>query len=170
MQKTGKTTTTTASSPFLAALVRRSRGVRVLTVTLSGLLAGLVASLLAVGLMGLFRLVLGIPSPVELFGDVSLKHMDAGTFVHLLIIFAPNSKTGPLGLALLGMIGVGTVLGPVYALMTRLRLPPASNRPERREWRAATTAGAGGRCRAGRWRRGRHARRGQGIPERLFGL
>ncbi len=142
MQKTGKTTTTTASSPSQAASVRRSRGVRVLIAALSGLLAGLVASLLAVVLMGLFRLVLGIPSPVELFGDVSLKHMDAGTFVHLLIIFAPNSKTGPLGLALLGMIGAGTALGLVYALATRLQLPPASNRPERREWLTAAVLAA----------------------------
>src|SRR5579885_3367201 len=142
MQKTGKTTTTTASSPSQAASVRTSRRVRVLIEALSGLLTGLVASLVTVVLMGIFRLVLGIPSPVELFGDVSLKHMDAGTFVHLLIIFAPNSKTGPLGLALLGMIGAGTVLGLIYALVTRLQLPVASNRPVRREWLTAAVLAA----------------------------
>lgn len=137
MQKTEKTTFTSSLSSSEAAPARRSRGVRLLIAALSGLLAGLVASLLAVVLMGIFRLALGIPSPVELFGDVSLKHMNAGTFVHLLIIFAPNSKTGPLGLALLGMIGAGTVLGLVYALVTRLRPPLASYRPARREWLTA---------------------------------
>ncbi len=93
-------------------------------------------------LMGIFRLAFGIPSPVELFGDFSLKHMSAGTFVHLLIVFAPNSKTAPLGLALLGMIGAGTVLGLVYALATRIQPPVASNRPIRREWSTAAVLAA----------------------------
>src|SRR5438105_11466079 len=66
--------------------------------------AGLLASLLTVVLMGILRLVAGIPTPVELFGDHVLKLLSASTFVGLLVMFAPNSKTIPLGLALLGMI------------------------------------------------------------------
>ncbi|HLI87869.1 MAG TPA: hypothetical protein VKV37_04200, partial [Ktedonobacteraceae bacterium] len=58
--------------------------------------AGLAASLLTVVLMGILRLVAGIPTPVELFGDFVLKHIDVGTFLRLLITFAPNSKTVPL--------------------------------------------------------------------------
>src|SRR5579862_8757841 len=77
------------------------------TLLISALLApgaGLAASLSAAALMGLLRLAAGIPTPVELFGDFILKHIDAGNFVHFQIVFSPNSKTVPLGLALLGMI------------------------------------------------------------------
>src|SRR5437763_15765097 len=77
--------------------------------------AGLLASLLTVVLMGILRLVAGIPTPVELFGDHVLKLLSAGTFVGLLVTFAPNSKTIPLGLALLVMIALVRVLGLVYA-------------------------------------------------------
>jgi DMSO/TMAO reductase YedYZ molybdopterin-dependent catalytic subunit len=142
MQKTNKTTSNRSPSSSQAGPSNRSRGLRLLIAALSGLLAGLVASLVAVVLMGIFRLALGIPSPVELFGDVSLKHMDAGQFVHLLIVFAPNSKTGPLGLALLGMIGAGTVLGLVYAVATRIQPPVAGNRPTLREWLTAAALAA----------------------------
>src|SRR5947209_1378373 len=64
--------------------------------------AGLVASLLAVVLMGLLRLVVGIPTPMELFGDYVLKHINVNTFIRLLITFGPNAKTLPLGFALYG--------------------------------------------------------------------
>ncbi|HLI07597.1 MAG TPA: molybdopterin-dependent oxidoreductase [Ktedonobacteraceae bacterium] len=137
MQKTDKSTSTPSSSSSISGTSTRPRGVRLLIAALSGLLAGLVACMVAVALMGILRLVFGIPSPVELFGDFALKHMSAGQFVHLLIVFAPNSKTAPLGLALLGMIGAGTVLGLVYALATRIQPPVADNRPTRREWLTA---------------------------------
>ncbi len=52
--------------------------------------AGLLASLLAVLLMGTLRVVAGIPTPVELFGDFLLKRLDTGTFVHLFDhVFSP---------------------------------------------------------------------------------
>src|SRR5579884_527796 len=57
--------------------------------------AGLVASLLTTVLMGVLRLGLGIPTPVELFGDYVLNHIDVGTFFRLLVIFGRNSKTAP---------------------------------------------------------------------------
>jgi DMSO/TMAO reductase YedYZ molybdopterin-dependent catalytic subunit len=103
------------------------------------LCAGLVASLTAVLLMGILRLVAGVPSPVELFGDRVLKLMSAGQFVGLLIRFGSHAKTAPLGLALLGMIGLGSALGLLYAIIVRIQLPASGYRPARREW---VTAGA----------------------------
>jgi DMSO/TMAO reductase YedYZ molybdopterin-dependent catalytic subunit len=107
------------------------------TILLSALLApgaGLAASLLATVLMGILRLAAGIPTPVELFGDYVLKHIDVGTFFRLLVTFGSNSKTYPLGLALLGMILVGTVASFLYAALVRLPLPVRGYRPSRREW------------------------------------
>ncbi|HEY4034865.1 MAG TPA: molybdopterin-dependent oxidoreductase [Ktedonobacteraceae bacterium] len=101
---------------------------------LCGLGAGLAASLLAVVMMIILRLWLGIPTPVELFGDFVLKHLDVNTFVHLLVTYGPNAKTAPLGLALLGMIGLGVALGLFYAIIVCVKLPADGLRPARREW------------------------------------
>ncbi|GCF10265.1 molybdopterin-dependent oxidoreductase [Dictyobacter arantiisoli] len=98
------------------------------------LLAGLIASLCATLVMGILRLWIGVPTPVELFGDFVLVHIDVNTFIHLLISFGSNSKRGPLGLALLAMVGIGTLLGIPYALLVRLKLPVYGYRPGRREW------------------------------------
>ena len=103
--------------------------------------AGLVASLMAAMLMLLLRLLAGLPTPVELFGDFLLKHIDVGTFLRLLITFSPNSKTAPLGLALLGMIALGTVLSLPYAAIVRVQLPAKGYRPGRREWLTALAFG-----------------------------
>jgi DMSO/TMAO reductase YedYZ molybdopterin-dependent catalytic subunit len=84
--------------------------------------------------MGILRLQVGVTTPPELFGDYVLKHIDVNTFIKLLATFAPNSKTTPLGLALLGMFGIGAVLGWPYAALVRLRLPVDGYRPARREW------------------------------------
>jgi DMSO/TMAO reductase YedYZ molybdopterin-dependent catalytic subunit len=99
--------------------------------------AGVFASIVAIVCMGILRLQAGIPTPPELLGDYVLKHIDTGTFIRLLATFAPNSKTAPLGLALLGMFGIGSVLGWLYAALVRLRLPVDSYRPARREWLVA---------------------------------
>lgn len=104
---------------------------------LAGLLAlgaGLTASFTTTLVMGILRLVLGIATPVELFGDFVLKHLNVNVFLKLLLTFGPNAKTEPLGLALLGMLGVGTLLALLYALLVRLPLPVQNNRPSRREW------------------------------------
>ena len=101
---------------------------------IAALCAGLVASLTAVLLMALLRLAAGVPSPVELFGDRVLKLMPAGQFVGFLIRFGSHSKTAPLGLAILGMIGAGTVLGLLYAIIARIQLPASGYRPVRKEW------------------------------------
>ncbi len=101
------------------------------------LAAGLAASLTTVLVMGILRLAAGIPTPVELFSYYALKQLSAGRFVSLLIAFSPNAKTAPLGLAILGMIGIGTLLGLLYAALARIQLPADSYRPRRREWLTA---------------------------------
>lgn len=111
-----------------------SRIRRVLIAGLLSLIAGFVASLMAVLLMLVLRLTAGIPTPVELFGDYVLKHISVDTFLKLLLTFKSNAKTAPLGLALLGMIGLGTVLGLLYAALARVAQPVKGYRPGRREW------------------------------------
>ncbi|HEX7735701.1 MAG TPA: molybdopterin-dependent oxidoreductase [Ktedonobacteraceae bacterium] len=100
----------------------------------ASLLAGLVASLVSVLCMGVLRLLAGIPTPVELFGDFVLKRLPAPRFVGVLIMFRPNPKLETLGLALLAMLGLGIVLSLLYALIVRVRMPLSSYRPGRREW------------------------------------
>ncbi len=113
---------------------RRMWLAKVLALLFCAPVAGLAASLVAVVSMGILRLVAGIPAPVELFGDRVLKSLDVFTFVRLLITFAPNSKTAPLGLALLGMIALGTLLGILYAILVRPAIPVTGYRPGRRDW------------------------------------
>src|SRR5437588_12522029 len=76
----------------------------ILFTSLAALGAGLVASLTSVAIMFILRVVGGIPTPMELFGDHLLKLLPAPRFVDMLIFFGSHSKTAPLGLALLGMI------------------------------------------------------------------
>jgi DMSO/TMAO reductase YedYZ molybdopterin-dependent catalytic subunit len=83
------------------------------------LLAGLLGSLTAALVMGLLRLWWGTPTPPELVGERLLPLMSADQFVALLIQFQPHSKTGPLGLALLGQCIIGILLGPAYAVAVR---------------------------------------------------
>src|SRR5262249_7039381 len=101
---------------------------------LSALLAGLVASLLAVVLMGVLRIFFGVPTPVELFGQFFLKRINVNTFIQLLLTYKNDPKTGPLGLALLSMVCVGMALGLLYALLARVQQPVQRLRPGRREW------------------------------------
>src|SRR5579862_4637183 len=118
---------------------RRRPSVRhIMLAALSAIGAGLVASLVAVLVMSFLRLVAGIPSPVELFGDHVLKNIPVDQFVQLLIRFFPNSKTIPLGLTLLAMIASGTALGLLYAIVARVRVPAAGARPARSEWLIAS--------------------------------
>lgn len=118
--------------------VARPRSIKYLLASaLAALIAGLIASLLTVVLMGLLRLVTGVPTPVELFGDHVLKQLSVYQFVNLLLKFSPNAKTIPLSLTLLAMIALGTALGLPYAAIVRARVPAANNRPSRRAWLAA---------------------------------
>jgi hypothetical protein len=105
--------------------------------TLAALGAGLIASLTSVAIMLLLRMLGGIPTPVELFGDHLLKLLPAPRFVDMLVMFSPHPKTTPLGLALLGMVGLGTFLGLLYAFFVRVKLPASGYRPALREWLAA---------------------------------
>src|SRR5216683_1500572 len=104
---------------------------------LAALGAGLTASLASVAIMLVLRLVGGVPTPVELFGDHLLKLLPAPRFVDMLVFFSPHSKTTPLGLTLLGMIGLGTFLGLLYAVLVRVKLPATGYRPALREWLTA---------------------------------
>jgi len=126
--------TSEQKAEMIAPPPRRLSVKRVALVGFLSLCAGFVASLLAVVLMGILRLAAGIPTPVELFGDFILKHISVDTFLRLLIAFGPNAKKTPLFFALLGMIGLGTVLGVLYALLARVSLPVRGYRPRRREW------------------------------------
>ncbi|HEY4389296.1 MAG TPA: molybdopterin-dependent oxidoreductase, partial [Ktedonobacteraceae bacterium] len=100
--------------------------------------AGLVASILSVVVMGSLLFLIGTPTPVEMFGDFVLKHIDVGTFIRLLATFkGAESKSAPLGLALLGMVVLGTLLGPLYAALVGILPPVSGYRPHRREWLTA---------------------------------
>src|SRR5271157_949446 len=114
-----------------------SRRKSIIVVAFAALGAGLTASLTSVALMGVLRLAGGVPTPVELFGDHLLKLLPAARFVDMLVTFSPHSKTTPLGLALLGMIFLGTLLGLLYAALVRVKLPAAGYRPASREWLTA---------------------------------
>jgi len=118
----------------IAKTQRRFSIKRLLTVVLLSLISGFVASLMAVLLMGILRLAAGVPTPVELFGDFVLKHISVDTFLRLLLTFGPNAKKTPLLFALLGMIGLGTVSGVLYAVLARVPWPAQGYRPGRREW------------------------------------
>lgn len=133
----------TGAEPSASPMVTYTRGRTVLLSALCALGAGVVASLMAVVLMGVLRIAAGIPTPMELFGDRVLKSIDVHTFIHLLSTFAPNSKTAPLGLALLGMIGAGVVLSLLYAPLVRLKLPVTGYRLSRREWIVALAFAVG---------------------------
>src|SRR6266487_2293638 len=125
-----------AVEPTPSAIGRGSRlqGMKAaITTILLALVAGLMASLLTVVLMGVLRLAAGVPTPVELFGDFVLKHISVDTFLRLLLTFGPNAKSTPLAFTLLAMIGVGTLLGVLYAALVQVRWPIASFRPSRRE-------------------------------------
>ena len=104
---------------------------------LAALGAGLTASLTSVAIMLVLRLAGGVPTPVELFGDHLLKLLPAPRFVDMLVFFSPHSKTTPLGLTLLGMIGLGTFLGLLYAILVRVKLPATGYQPALREWLTA---------------------------------
>jgi DMSO/TMAO reductase YedYZ molybdopterin-dependent catalytic subunit len=139
MQNTSKTASAENIPSSSSFRTRLQRGSRLLVTAFAALAAGLAASLMAVVLMGILRLGAGVPTPVELFGDHVLKLLPVGQFIQLLIKFGPHAKTEPLGLALLGMIGAGTVLGLLYAAVVRVTLPASGYRPKRREWLTAAT-------------------------------
>jgi hypothetical protein len=143
MQNTDKTASA-ENIPSLSSAFRPrlQRGRQLLVTACAALAAGLAASLMAVVLMGILRLEAGVPTPVELFGDHVLKLLSVGQFLQLLIKFGSHAKTEPLGLALLGMIGAGTVLGLLYAAVVRVMLPVSGFRPKRREWLTAATLAA----------------------------
>lgn len=137
MQKTKPESTVVEENNQSVVSKTYATGRTLLLSSLFALGAGLLASLLAIVTMGVLRLAAGVPTPVELFGDYVLKHINVSTFINLLDAFRPNGKTGPLGLALLSMLGLGILLSLPYAALVRLKLPATGYRPGRREWLTA---------------------------------
>jgi DMSO/TMAO reductase YedYZ molybdopterin-dependent catalytic subunit len=105
----------------------------ILTSALLAPLAALVASLVSVMVVGILGVVAGIPSPMLLFSNFVLKHIDVNMFIHLLLTI-PNTKETGLSYALYGMIAIGTALGWLYAALALVKLPASGYRPGRREW------------------------------------
>ncbi len=101
------------------------------------LVAGLLGALAAIVVMGALRLTVGTPTLPELLGDRILPTLSASDFVGLLVRFAPNSKTAPLGLTLLGQGILGILLGPAFALAAGKALRRPGFWPGRRAWMAA---------------------------------
>ena len=105
------------------------------------LLAALFGALATVIVMGILRLWWGTLTPPELIGERILPFLSAGKFVELELKFQPHPKTGPLSLALLGMVIIGILLGPAYAISARRhneRVGPSSRwLPNRRAWSVA---------------------------------
>ncbi len=94
----------------------------------SSVVAGFLAALAATVVMGILRLAWGVPSLPELVGERVLPLLPVDLFVRMLVFFAPDSKTSPLGLALLGQLILGTALGPVAVKLRQLiaiRMPQA---------------------------------------------
>ena len=117
-----------------------TRSARALAVAASiPLVAGLLGSLAAILVMGVLRLTVGAPTLPELLGERLLLTLSAGEFVSLLVRFAPNSKTEPLGLTLLGQFLFGILLGPIYHLLAGRPSGGRAFWPGRRAWITATT-------------------------------
>lgn len=87
----------------------------------AGLLAGLVAALAMTLLMGLARLVIGLPTPAELIGDAFIPSLNLDQFFMLLIRFGGGNglKRMGIGSVLAGQLVAGTLLGVVYAAIVR---------------------------------------------------
>ncbi len=109
--------------------------------SIPGLVAGMLGSLAAIIVMGMLRLTWGTPTLPELLGERVLPLMPADRFVWLLVMFAPDSKTSPLGLALLGQFVLGALLGPAYALAAKAHVPRVRTQhwPDRRALSVAGT-------------------------------
>jgi len=104
----------------------------------AGLLAGLVAALAMTLVMGLARVLVGLPTPAELIGDVFIPSLNLDQFFKLLIQYGGGSelKKRGIGSVLAGQIVAGTLLGLVYAALI-----PFSWIAYRRQASQARTAG-----------------------------
>ncbi len=96
------------------------------------LVAGFLGALASVIVMGFLRLAWGVPSLPELVGERLLPLLPVNLFIKLLLTFAPNSKTAPLGLALLGQLVLGAVLGPLFHRLAQEPSRPQGWQPTRR--------------------------------------
>ncbi len=125
---------TTFKSLMPRARFVAQRGLSLLRCSLIPLVAGAAGSLAAILVMGILRLTWGVPSLPELVGERILPQLTVGQFVNLLTQFSPNSKTGPLSLALLGQFVLGVLLGPAYAFAAQAMGVREGRWPSRRAW------------------------------------
>lgn len=98
------------------------------------LVAGLLGALASVMVMGALRFAWGAPTLPELVGQRILPLLTVDQFIKLLVTFAPHPKTTPLGLALLGQLALGVILGPIYAKIAQIPAQPLGRWPSRRAW------------------------------------
>jgi DMSO/TMAO reductase YedYZ molybdopterin-dependent catalytic subunit len=87
--------------------------------------------------MGVLRLWWGTLTPPELVGERLLPLIPADQFVALLARFKPNSKTEPLGLALLGQVVLGVLIALPFTYFARPAQNIATRWPHQRGWLAA---------------------------------
>src|SRR5690349_10538370 len=100
-------TTATATRPTTQ---RRAANRRVALIG-AGLLAGLVAALAMTALMAIARWVLGLPTPAEMIGDVSIPNLSLGQFFTLIDRFDGGNgiKRVGIGSVLIGQLVAGTI-------------------------------------------------------------
>lgn len=132
----GSQTPSRNQSPWRAHLLRAGRQVLSPRVGIA-LIAGLLGALASLLVMGVLRLWWGTLTPPELIGERLLPLIPADQFVALLVRFKPNPKTGPLGLALLGQVLLGTLIALPLTYFARLEGSPSSHWPTRRAWLVA---------------------------------
>lgn len=82
----------------------------------AGALAGLVAALALTALLALARLVLGLPTPAEMLGDVVIPSLNLDQFFALLGRFGGGNGIKQIGIGsvLAGQIVVGVLAGAIY--------------------------------------------------------
>jgi DMSO/TMAO reductase YedYZ molybdopterin-dependent catalytic subunit len=113
------------------------RALCVLRLSAIPLVAGVLGSLAAIIVMGVLRLVWGVPTLPELVGERILPLLTVDQFIALLLRFSPNSKTIPLLFALIGQFILGILLGPAYVFAAGATEGRAAPWPSRRAWVAA---------------------------------
>jgi DMSO/TMAO reductase YedYZ molybdopterin-dependent catalytic subunit len=98
---------------------RRLSGPTTVQALALGALAGLFAALAMTLLMGATRLLLGIPTPAEMLGDVFIPTLNLDQFFMLIGRFGGGSgiKQVGIGSVLLGQVVAGLVVGAIYGAL-----------------------------------------------------
>src|SRR3954452_5664770 len=86
----------------------------------AGALAGLIAALAMTALMALTRLLLGVPSPSEMLGDVAIPSLSLDQFFQLIGRFDGGNGIKKVGISsvLIGQLVAGLLAGVVYGALS----------------------------------------------------